>query len=72
MLRRSFAGFDSVARRRLMETITRGPMQDSGLATSESMGAESAMEDSPFAQALPLLYRILGIKAASEVNHERQ
>jgi hypothetical protein len=36
------------------------------------MGAESAMEDSPFAQALPLLYRILGIKAASEVNHERQ
>ena len=61
LLRRSFAGFDSVARRRLMETIARGPMQDSGLTTAESIGAETAIEDSPFAQALPLLYRILGI-----------
>jgi hypothetical protein len=56
MLRRSFAGFDGVARRRLMETIAKGPQQDSGLAS-----AQNVEEDGAFAEALPLLYRILGI-----------
>jgi hypothetical protein len=56
LLRRSFSGFDSVARRRLMETIDKGPVEDSGLELKPGMA-----EDSAFAEALPLLYRILGI-----------
>jgi len=56
LLRRSFAGFDSVARRRLMETIGRGPQQNSGLTAIQEPG-----EDGAFTEALPLLYRILGI-----------
>jgi hypothetical protein len=61
LLRRSFAGFDAVARRRLMETIAQGPKQGSGLAVADRIAAESSMDDGPFAKALPLLYRILGI-----------
>jgi hypothetical protein len=56
MLRRSFAGFDAVARRRLMETIAKGPMRQAA--------RESAPEDedsTAFAQALPLLRLILGL-----------
>jgi hypothetical protein len=56
MLRRSFAGFDAVARRRLMETIAKGPTQQAG--------RESPPEDedtTAFAQALPLLRLILGL-----------
>jgi hypothetical protein len=56
LLRRSFAGFDAVARRRLMETIAKGPRQESGAAEAQDAG-----DDGPFAAALPLLYRILGI-----------
>jgi len=56
LLRRSFAGFDSVARRRLMESIGRGPQLDSGLSSIQEFEEEGA-----FAEALPLLYRILGI-----------
>jgi hypothetical protein len=56
LLRRSFTGFDSVARRRLMETITKGPRQNSAVTA-----APVAEQDGPFAEALPLLYRILGI-----------
>jgi len=56
LLRRSFAGFDGVARRRLMDTIAKGPQQDSGLAANQD-----TEEDGAFAEALPLLYRILGI-----------
>lgn len=56
LLRRSFAGFDAVARRRLMETIAKGPQQDSGAAA-----AQITEDDGPFTEALPLLYRILGI-----------
>jgi hypothetical protein len=56
LLRRSFAGFDAVARRRLMETIDKGPMVDSGVKPMPDMEHDGA-----FAEALPLLYRILGI-----------
>ena len=56
LLRRSFAGFDSVARRRLMETLDKGPMEGSGLQPASNMDGEGA-----FIEALPLLYRILGI-----------
>jgi hypothetical protein len=56
LLRRSFAGFDSVSRRRLMETIDKGPMQDSGATLARSMEHDGA-----FAEALPLLFQILGI-----------
>jgi hypothetical protein len=56
LLRRSFSGFDPVSRRRLIETIAKGPLQDSGAE------AEASIEDDgAFAQALPLLYQILGI-----------
>jgi hypothetical protein len=56
LLRRSFAGFDGVARRRLIETIDKGPMVDSGVKSMPDMENDGA-----FAEALPLLYRILGI-----------
>ncbi|MGA3370667.1 MAG: DUF5682 family protein [Terracidiphilus sp.] len=56
MLRRSFAGFDAVARRRLIETIAKGAQQD-----SQAAAAQGIEDDGPFAEALPLLYRILGI-----------
>jgi hypothetical protein len=61
LLRRSFAGFDSVARRRLMEIIARGSMRGSGFAATESIDVEASIEDKAFLEALPLLYRILGI-----------
>jgi hypothetical protein len=56
LLRRSFAGFDGVARRRLMETIGKGPMADSGVKPMPDTERDGA-----FVEALPLLYRILGI-----------
>jgi hypothetical protein len=56
LLRRSFGGFDAIARRRLMEAIGKGPQHPSGVAE-----AEVAADDGPFAEALPLLYTILGI-----------
>ncbi|MGA9668360.1 MAG: DUF5682 family protein [Terracidiphilus sp.] len=56
LLRRSFAGFDGVARRRLIEIIDKGPMKDSGVTT-----AQGIEQDGAFAEALPLLYQILGI-----------
>jgi hypothetical protein len=60
LLRRSFSGFDAVARRRLLETIAKGPMEAAG-----NDAAPAVEEDSAFAAALPLLYRILGIGGAS-------
>jgi len=56
LLRRSFAGFDGVARRRLMENIDKGPMVHTGAAPMPDVERDGA-----FAEALPLLYRILGI-----------
>ncbi len=60
LLRRSFAGFDSVARRRLLESIAKGPQQHSKVST---MHADE--DDGSFAEALPLLYRILDIGGQS-------
>jgi hypothetical protein len=57
LLRRSFVGFDSLARRRLMEVIAKGPRQT---AVGTSIPVSHA-DDGPFAEALPLLYRILNI-----------
>ena len=56
MLRRSFAGFDGVARRRLLETIEKGPVVHSGVNLERDVE-----DDGAFAEALPLLYQILGI-----------
>lgn len=56
LLRRSFSSFDSVARRRLIELISQGPESN----TRDVAAANSAMSDI-FAEALPLLYQILGI-----------
>jgi hypothetical protein len=60
LLRRSFAEFDSVARRRLLDRVAHGRREHGGIPVVQE-GAEEA-----FAQALPLLYRILGIDAEGE------
>jgi hypothetical protein len=56
LLRRSFTGFDGVARRRLMESIDKGPMVHTGVKPMPDVEHDGA-----FAEALPLLYQILGI-----------
>jgi len=56
LLRRSLSGFDTVARRRVLEKVQRGRQQ------STSPAAQAATESNPaFEAALPLLYRILGL-----------
>ena len=56
LLRRSMSNFDTVARRRLLETVQRGRQQ------STSAGPRDATESNPaFEVALPLLYKILGL-----------
>jgi hypothetical protein len=56
LLRRSFAGFDAVSRRRMIERIAQGRRQEN----AQPSAPES--DDNPaFAAALPLLYTILGI-----------
>jgi hypothetical protein len=57
LLRRSFSGFDSVARRRLMEQILRGARQ------STNIDAVSGNLSEAFERAMPLLCQILGIDA---------
>ena len=56
LLRRSFSGFDSVARRRLMEQIARGAHE----TTHPDRPTQDRSSDA-FERALPLLYQILGI-----------
>lgn len=56
LLRRSFSTFDAVARRRLMERVSKGAHQSTHAAISSTGGANEA-----FDRALPLLYQILGI-----------
>jgi Family of unknown function (DUF5682) len=60
LLRRSFSGFDAVARRRVMEQIVRG-RHSAGPAAQAGPGAAS---DS-FDRALYLLYQILGIASST-------
>ena len=56
LLRRSFSGFDSVARRRLMERIGRGVYE-----STQPGGESHDCSSEAFERALPLLYQILGI-----------
>lgn len=60
LLRRSFSGFDAVARRRLMERIARGPRESTNVGTLSGDSSSEAFE-----RALPLLYKILGIDVAA-------
>jgi hypothetical protein len=56
LLRRSFSSFDAMARRRLFQALSEG-------TAAFSSDAVAADQDNPaFAAALPLLYRILGVK----------
>lgn len=55
LLRRSMSSLDSVARRRVLEKLRRGPQQVSQVEVGRSGETNSA-----FAAALPLLFRILG------------
>lgn len=56
LLRRSFSGFDSVGRKRLMEQIARGAHEK----THPDSPTQDRSSDA-FERALPLLYQILGI-----------
>jgi len=56
LLRRSMSGYDTVARRRLLEKVQKGRQQ------SGSAAPALAIESNPaFEAALPLLYKILGL-----------
>jgi len=58
LLRRSFSGFDSVARRRIMEQIARGAQESTHEHASNATQDRSS---DAFERALPLLYQILGM-----------
>lgn len=56
LLRRSLSGFDSTARRRLLDTLKQGQRQSAATALPD------LQKDNPaFTAALPLLYKILGL-----------
>ena len=56
LLRRSMSGFDTVARRRLLEKVQRGRQQSTSAASHSGCDSNPAFE-----AALPLLYKILGL-----------
>jgi hypothetical protein len=56
LLRRSMSGFDTVARRRVLEKVQRGRQQSTSAASH--LGTQS---NPAFEAALPLLYKILGV-----------
>jgi hypothetical protein len=56
LLRRSFSTFDAVARRRLMERVSKGAQESTHPGKPSAGGSNEA-----FDRALPLLYQILGI-----------
>lgn len=58
LLRRSFSGFDAVARKRLMERVAKGAHE-----STHAGGASAVSSNDAFERALPLLYQILGIEA---------
>ncbi len=60
LLRRSFSTFDAVARRRLMERVSKGAHESTRAAKVSDASSNEA-----FDRALPLLYQILGINADS-------
>jgi hypothetical protein len=57
LLRRSMSSFDTVARRRMFEKVQRGRQQSTSAASHASAESNSAFE-----AALPLLYKILGLR----------
>ncbi|HET9305727.1 MAG TPA: DUF5682 family protein [Candidatus Sulfotelmatobacter sp.] len=60
LLRRSMSSFDAVARRRVLEKVQRGQQQ------STSATSQFETESNPaFEEALPLLYKILGLREPS-------
>ena len=58
LLRRSFSGFDAVARKRLMERVAKGAHE-----STHAGGVSAVSSNDAFERALPLLYQILGIEA---------
>lgn len=56
LLRRSFSGFDSLARKRLMDRVAKGFARETQHREQDGQG-----ENKAFLDALPLLYQILGI-----------
>ena len=60
LLRRSFSGYDPVARRRLMERVAKGAHKAAHADLRPEAGSSEAFE-----RALPLLYQILGIGSES-------
>ena len=57
LLRRSMSSFDSVARRRVLEKVQQGRQE------STSAGSQTLADSNPaFEAALPLLYKILGLR----------
>lgn len=57
LLRRSMSSFDSVARRRVLEKVQQGRQK------STSAGSQTSADSNPaFEAALPLLYKILGLR----------
>jgi hypothetical protein len=56
LLRRSMSNFDTVARRRLLESLQRGRQQSTPAAPQPASESNAAFE-----AALPLLYKILGL-----------
>jgi hypothetical protein len=57
LLRRSFAGFDGMARRRLFQAVFEQKPVHAGAA-----GGQTGTPDNPaFEAAIPLLHRILGV-----------
>jgi hypothetical protein len=59
LLRRSFSEFDPVARRRLLAQLGRDRHSSTPVSSAHPAGESS---DEAFAQALPLLCKILGIE----------
>jgi len=57
LLRRSMSSFDAVARRRLLEKVQRGRQQSASAASHSETDSNPAFE-----AALPLLYKILGLR----------
>ena len=57
LLRRSMSDFETVARSRLLKKIRSGRQESSGAATTPESDSDPA-----FAAALPLLYKILGLR----------
>jgi hypothetical protein len=57
LLRRSMSNFDTVARRRVLEKVQQGRQE------STSAGSQTLADSNPaFEAALPLLYKILGLR----------